>query len=98
MSKESRAMRRVAIALLLASAFGMAQEVEAPNWPAPLHWTASNGMEKAGGERGAALYGPLPLIAVSPCRLVDTRAEYAGLGFTGAFGVPQLAGGQQRVI
>lgn len=82
MSKESRAVRRVAIALLLTS-FGMAQEVEAPNWPAPLHWIAGNGMEKAGGERGAALSGPLPLIAVNPCRLVDTRAEYAGLGFRG---------------
>ncbi|MCC6394432.1 MAG: hypothetical protein IT167_27805 [Bryobacterales bacterium] len=98
MSKPLRITLQTGVVLLMMSRMGPAQGVEAPNWPAPLHWTAGDVADKASAERSAALSGPLPLIAVSPCRLVDTRAEYAGLGFSGPFGSPQLAGGQQRVI
>ncbi|HMF08804.1 MAG TPA: hypothetical protein VKJ00_06675, partial [Thermoanaerobaculia bacterium] len=37
---------------------------------------------------------PLPLIAVTPCRIADTR----GNGFTGAYGPPSLAAGSPRSV
>ena len=38
---------------------------------------------------------PLAFVALTPCRLVDTRP---GAGFTGAFGPPSLAGGATRTF
>jgi len=38
---------------------------------------------------------PLTLVAITPCRLVDTRA---GSGFTGAFGPPGLTSNVERTI
>src|SRR5262249_34399562 len=37
--------------------------------------------------------GAQDFVAMTPCRLVDTRA---GQGFTGAFGPPSLGGGRDR--
>lgn len=37
---------------------------------------------------------PLVFIAMTPCRLMDTR----GFGFTGAFGPPTIAGGTSRTV
>jgi hypothetical protein len=40
----------------------------------------------------------LVFIAITPCRLMDTRAGSAGSGKTGQFGPPSLPGGQPRVV
>ncbi|MBL8177801.1 MAG: hypothetical protein JNK48_24195 [Bryobacterales bacterium] len=87
-------------AALLAGAFAAllsAQGVEVQNWPAPVQWQPGEEQKLAAG-RDAALTDPLPLIAVTPCRLVDTRPEYAVLGFSGPFGAPQLNASQSREI
>jgi endosialidase-like protein len=69
-----------------------------PNWPAPPFWSppASAVSRDVSGEHiGSARVGllsasssPLPFIAITPCRVVDTR----GNGFTGAYGPPALVG------
>jgi hypothetical protein len=55
-----------------------------PNWPAPATWSpprASHGVTTLGD-----VSSPLPFIAVTPCRVADTR----GNGFTGQYGPPSL--------
>jgi len=58
------------------------------NWEAPPFW------QPPAPERSAGLVGlltassPLPFIAITPCRVVDTR----GNGFTGDYGPPALVG------
>jgi hypothetical protein len=42
-----------------------------------------------------AITGALVFVAITPCRVVDTRE---GLGFTGAFGPPALSGGVSRTF
>lgn len=73
-----------------------AQQADLANWPAPLLWSADSkdGLRKpqTNAERSAAITGPLPLVAVTPCRLMDTRAAYSSLGFVGPFGQPELGG------
>jgi hypothetical protein len=72
-----------------------------PGWPAPLLWSPSSapspeadsarlgrGMESA----TSVPTPPLPLVAITPCRIADTR----GNGFTGAYGPPPLAAGAPR--
>src|SRR5712692_3067349 len=69
------------------------------NWPAPLLWSpAHTQMAAEEGKTPASLRrqgllalptSPLPLIAIAPCRIADTR----GNGFTGAYGPPSLSGG-----
>lgn len=39
--------------------------------------------------------GPLPFVALSPCRVVDTRA---GSGFSGSYGPPSFTGGGARAF
>ena len=68
------------------------------NWPAPAFWEPSSpeafeiSQPRAGvgpaGLLGEAAASPLPFVAMTPCRVVDTR----GNGFTGAYGPPALAG------
>src|SRR6185295_7614873 len=73
------------------------------NWPAPLYWhsTEAEAYEMEGGSHAprlranAASATNLPLgsnalvfVAMTPCRVVDTRSAS---GFTGAFGPPSLA-------
>src|SRR5712692_8307189 len=72
------------------------------NWPAPLLWSpAHTQMAAEEGKTPASLRrqgllalptSPLPLIAIAPCRIADTR----GNGFTGAYGPPSLPGGSPR--
>ena len=60
------------------------------HWPAPLYWQPL-----------AAAPGSLPsapllvLVAITPCRLLDTRA---GQGFPSPFGAPSLAAGASRTF
>ncbi|MBL8175585.1 MAG: collagen-like protein [Bryobacterales bacterium] len=63
------------------------------NWYAPPFFQVEGGKEG----RGAAITGPLSFVGVTPCRVVDTRAEYAQ-GLVGAFGPPAMGASTQRVI
>src|ERR1043165_2225349 len=68
-------------------------QIEVANWPAPLYWASDDAPQGGkGSTRAASLSGPLPLVAITPCRLMDTRTAYASLGFTGPFGAPSLGG------
>lgn len=86
----------VAVALCFFPPRATAQEAGPNNWPTPLYWSPDRGAQKA--ERDAAISGQLPLVAVTPCRVMDTRPEYAGFGFTGAFGAPAFTAGQKRDV
>jgi hypothetical protein len=73
-----------------------AQDV-VPDWSAPAYWTppASRSSEPGHAlsiKTIAASYSPMPFIAVTPCRIADTR----GNGFTGAYGPPSLSQGSPR--
>ena len=78
------------------------------SWSAPLYWlpNASETISaklNAGFDSSAsnvtratqAPAGALEFVAVTPCRMVDTRT---GAGFTGNFGPPSLGGGTKRTI
>src|SRR5258706_5998006 len=64
------------------------------NWAAPLLWTppATRAPGQARAESTSVASGPLPFIAVTPCRVADTR----GNGFTGQYGPPALAANATR--
>ncbi|MFN7932800.1 MAG: hypothetical protein U0R19_05700 [Bryobacteraceae bacterium] len=86
------AIGSVAIVISLAAQQNLpAQTADLANWAAPLYWTPDT---STSGERAAAITGQIPLVAVQPCRVVDTRPEYAILGFQGPFGQPMLGGSQ----
>jgi hypothetical protein len=77
------------------------------HWPAPLYWQPDTEVRAAavhaGDQLAAAGITPqatlpansLVFLAMTPCRLLDTRA---GAGFSGAFGPPSLAGGATRTF
>ena len=90
-------------------AFGLlAQEQVIPlrNWAAPLYWQASAAEAALSAKPGEARWaeisppaagsasGPLVFIAITPCRLMDTR----GYGQTGAFGPPALSPYAERTV
>jgi N-acetylneuraminic acid mutarotase len=86
---------------LAQGAFGQDSEEGIGNWPAPLLWKSPakpSGVDSGPGEGSprplheAIAATPLPLIAITPCRLIDTR----GNGFTGQFGPPSLTAGSPR--
>jgi hypothetical protein len=75
-------------AALLPSSIAFAQlGAPVPNWAAPSNYTAPH---HGAISTMADVTNPLPFIAVSPCRIVDTR------GANGAFGGPILAAGATR--
>ena len=66
------------------------------NWDAPLHWLPPSAQEavrekaiEAPALDAAGATQPLDFVAITPCRVMDTRA---GSGFPGAFGPPSLPG------
>ena len=59
-----------------------------PNWPAPAVWTPP----AARGLTTLSVSNPLPFIALTPCRVADTR----GNGFTGQYGPPALVANATR--
>jgi hypothetical protein len=59
-----------------------------PNWPAPAAWSPP----KARGVMALSELPPVPFIAVTPCRVADTR----GNGFTGTYGPPSLVANATR--
>jgi N-acetylneuraminic acid mutarotase len=74
------------------------------NWAAPLYWQPGETQaESPAGRRalhaapsplGGATPTPLPFVAVTPCRVADTR----GYGFTGEYGPPAIGGSGTRVF
>jgi hypothetical protein len=65
---------------------------EIPNWPAPAFWTPPT-VRASGRARTEAVSPaspPLPFVALSPCRIVDSR------GPAGPYGAPALTGGSPR--
>src|SRR5437763_1418026 len=81
------------------------------NWAAPLYWQpteaearatelGSNAPRMRANAVAAATSLPLGsnalvFVAITPCRVLDTRSSS---GFTGAFGPPRLAGGVARTF
>lgn len=65
-----------------------AQQINIENWPAPLYWTPEETSSKSAVRSAVSQF---PFVAVQPCRLVDTRIEFASR-FTGPFGYPGLGG------
>jgi hypothetical protein len=77
-------------------------------WPAPLYWQATvpavqldnvdagvtPGQESPRTATGAQFGVAAVFVAITPCRLADTRGD----GFTGAFGSPAMAAGTTRVF
>jgi hypothetical protein len=65
------------------------------HWPAPLYWQPDL-KDLHPFAATPTQTGPLTFIAITPCRVMDTRS---GSGFTGAFGPPSLtAGGTPREV
>lgn len=73
-------------------------EGELQHWGAPPFFAEDLSVKAAAGVRLATISGPLPLVAVTPCRVMDTRPAYASFGFAGAFGAPAIAGGVAREV
>ena len=74
------------------------------NWPAPLYWQPSQAEnDAAAGKTDSAIRPPSPeaatpvgslvFVAMTPCRVVDTRASS---GFPSGFGQPSLSNGVRR--
>lgn len=71
-------------------------------WAAPLYWQPAQANEVEHSLFVPAATSSLPsgvnalvFVAMTPCRVVDTRA---GQGFAGAFGPPSLVGGASRTF
>ena len=87
--------------LLAQGVLGQDSEDGLANWPSPLLWKSQAVRSAADLDPGEASPRPLheatavtslPLIAITPCRVIDTR----GNGFTGQYGPPALAAGSPR--
>jgi hypothetical protein len=61
------------------------------HWPAPLYWQPQTA-EAASFPAGA---NPLAFVAMTPCRVVDTRASQA---FPAPFGPPSISAGSARTF
>ena len=91
-----------AVALFMLISFvpaGMAQHVQPASVPLrnwPVRTQSDQSFASATGS--AAVTSNLVYVAITPCRLVDTRAGSAGSGKTGQFGPPSLVGGQPRIF
>jgi hypothetical protein len=96
--KYLRNLRRTAAALffypmMLTAQLGREHDVvPLKHWAAPLYWQASQGRANAAQADAAGpstSTTPLTFVAMTPCRMVDTRT---GQGFSGTFGPPSLIG------
>lgn len=65
------------------------------DWPAPLFWDPREETAKEAHRLSTAPSAALVFVAITPCRLMDTRE---GNGFGGAFGPPILAPGSTRTV
>lgn len=62
------------------------------HWPAPLYWQAQTAAQATAADPPV---GPLVLVAITPCRVADTRASQ---GFPAPFGAPSLSAGVSRTF
>jgi hypothetical protein len=83
-----------ALTVLSPMAFAQIQDaIAVTNWPmSKSSAQASNNQSPAGGDNSGLLF-----IAITPCRVMDTRVQ-GGSGKTGAFGPPSLVAGSARVV
>jgi hypothetical protein len=99
-------IRRFALFVLIGSALAGSlaardQFIPLTNWAAPLYWQAPAAVQPRGKamERqpltAGAITPPLVFVGMTPCRVMDTRAEH---GQTGAFGPPTLGVGETRTV
>ena len=66
------------------------------NWAAPAFWHPSHVLPNDATPHAAGnTTEALAFIAMTPCRVVDTRASQ---GFSGPFGAPALVGGSSRTF
>ena len=93
-----RLLRTFLSSLLLlplpAIVFAERHEPKIENWPAPTYFKVDGQASVASKEGGnaATFQRMVPFVALSPCRLADTR----GNGFAGAFGPPSMSPGGAR--
>ncbi len=87
--------------VLLTAQMPRERDIPLKPWAAPLYWQPTQEESKADVAR-LALTSPNPaamtslvLVAITPCRVIDTRS---GSGFTGAFGPPSLVAGMSRTF
>src|SRR5262245_35483808 len=70
-------------------------------WPSPLYWQPNqSGIQMSASTKPDTSAAAIPanslvFVAMTPCRVVDTRT---GSGFTGFFGPPSLGGGLIRTF
>lgn len=81
------------IALVTLASAGSAIQAQPDAIPLK-NWPATKTIEQT---TAAGNNGPLVLVSITPCRVLDTRAT-GGSGLAGAFGPPSLVGGQARTI
>jgi hypothetical protein len=82
------------VAPILLSAQPLRDRVPLRHWPAPLYWQPDLVQPRPLATTPTDP-NPLTFIAMTPCRVVDTRT---GSGFSGAFGAPALIGGMSRTF
>ncbi len=82
----------VAVATLMPSIF--AQQIQPDTVPVK-NWAVGKSSDQSAAVAGST--SELVFIAITPCRVMDTRG-LGGSGKTGRFGPPSLVGGQARVV
>ena len=87
---EARLAALIAVVPMILSGQMLRDNVPLRRWPAPLYWQP----DLAGPAATPADPNALTFIAMTPCRVVDTR----GNGYSGAFGPPSLVGGMGRAF
>lgn len=82
----------LSLALLVSGGAFASNDENISNWTSPPFWSPPAAEARGRTALAALPSTPLPFVAVTPCRLADTR----GNGFSGAFGPPALAAGTPR--
>jgi hypothetical protein len=91
--------------MLLTAQRAQQNVVPLKNWPTPLYWQPNQAESKAGAKAlpkdaaprlafpGAVSTDPLTFVAMTPCRLVDTRGSIQGFVGSDPFAGPSIAAG-----
>jgi hypothetical protein len=90
--------RAVLVLGSIASGLCLAQESPRPavkNWPVSRYCDARGNLRRDPHSNAAAGSTILTYVAITPCRLMDTRESQ---GFTGAFGPPSLSAYATRTV
>jgi hypothetical protein len=89
----------VSFAMGVALTAQAADVVPLKHWSAPLYWQPTQPQDETASAtvspQATSPDGALVFVAMTPCRVIDTRN---GQGFTGAFGPPSLVGGASRTF